>query len=173
MLLVGPTGKWIADLKIEIAPHPGFAAYGPYWTLPPGRYEARLEFETDAGEGRPFVIMEVFSDDSYRGVAFVDGAKRRSGTASVQFEVHEDEAPTGELPLEIRLRSTGARGIARTLKVYPLGDPVQASPWIPFPDPPAHWPAEWSHAAGAGAGGDRRTLRSVLRSVARRLSSGA
>ena len=133
---------------------------------------ARLEFETDAGEARPFVIMEVVSDDQYRGVAFVDGAKRRSGTASVQFEVHEDEAPTGELPLEIRLRSTGARGVAKALKVFPLGDAVQVSPWIAFPEQPTSW-ALLEQESSAAAQGSGRNLRSVLRAVRDRVLPGA
>src|SRR5204863_8870708 len=45
LLRLGPCGQWTKEQHILMKPRArGYAAYGPYWTLPAGRYEARLKF---------------------------------------------------------------------------------------------------------------------------------
>src|SRR5262249_29385303 len=112
LLRLGPCGQWTKEQHILIgAGWRGLAAYGPNWTLPAGRYEASLKVKSDANVAGPFLIAEILSDRQYRAVGFFDGTRGEQGEYKLQFDVHEDEAPTGELAVELRLRAAGAAGI--------------------------------------------------------------
>lgn len=160
LLQLGPAAKLDRDEKILIGSDPGFAAYGPYWVLPPGRYEARLDASTSAKGETPFLIVELFSDERYRAVSFVNGADAARGSIRIEFEVHEDETPMGELPIELRLRSMGSPGKLSAAIVRRIGDIRQQTPWISFPDLPERWRGEAAQSV-SGA------LKSILGAVRR------
>jgi hypothetical protein len=167
-LTLGPAGSWNMNRSIGLKAGPSdFAAYGPYWTLVPGRYELCVDFASDLDDRRPLMIVEVYSDGKYRAVAFVNSDPARSGQCRLEFEVHEDEAPIGELPIEVRFRTVGAGGVIRAAKVRRTGEATLSSPWIPFPEVPSNW-----QSAAQDNRGRPRTLRSIVKSLARRLSVG-
>jgi hypothetical protein len=140
LLTLGPCGEWTKDQHIALkAGTRGFVAFGPYWTIFSGRYELDVEFESDVAEDQPFIVVEVFSLGRYRAVSFVNGSVARPGQCLLHFEVHENETPTGELPTEVRIRSTGVGGLLKAVKVRRVGDPKLAAPWIEFPEPPPEW----------------------------------
>ena len=139
LLMLGPSARLDDDEKILIGPEVGFAAYGPYWVLPPGRYEVRLDASTAAEGETPFLIVDVSSDEQYRAVSLVTGADAARGPIMVEFEVHEDESPLGELPVELRMRAMGSPGKIGAAIIRRVGDARQPTPWIPFPDLPSKW----------------------------------
>ena len=170
LLRLGPCGQWTREQNIQVRDREtGFVAFGPYLTLPPGRYEASVELESDAGDGRPFVVVEIFSEGRYRAVSFVNGTDGQIDRCLLQFEVHEDETPTGEIPFELRVRSVGTGGVVKRATVRRIGEPTDAPCWIPFPTPPTSWARlEWRQILVAQPGG--QMLRSVVRAVRKHLS---
>ncbi len=139
-LSVSAGGQWAQNSHIALKPDaPGFVCYGPYWIVASGRYQARVEYEADVDDRQPFLIVDVYSDGRHRAMAYVNSTGRK-GRCAIEFEVHEDESPTGELPIELRLRGTGASGVITAAKVRRIGDAIRPTPWIDPPDPPADWP---------------------------------
>src|SRR5262249_22348359 len=104
-----------------------------------GRYELCIDFKFDVDDHHPFLVIEVVSEDEWRALASVRGALPHPQQRRLEFEVHENESPTGGLPVEVRLRSSGFGGLVKAVKVRRIGAPMQPSPWIKVPDDETNW----------------------------------
>ena len=175
LLHVGPGGRRDEDNYLRVTAVPDFVAYGPYWTLPAGRYEARVKASTAVRSDKPFLIVDVFTvtNGQYRAVALVNAAEARANEIRIEFEVHEGETPHGAFPVELRFRSMGIEGVIQSAIVQRTGEAQLSSPWVAFPDLPPRWQLDrssdllstiWPLSAKIGG----RSVRSILGAVKRR-----
>ncbi|MEA2934299.1 MAG: hypothetical protein QOD74_945, partial [Variibacter sp.] len=132
-LIIGPAGRWLSSGHIEIdsANEGGVIAYGPYWALPPGRYELHLISETSSEAGG-MLVAEVVSGDRFRGGAVLP-PNDKGRSACIVFEVHREEGPESLL-IEVRLRATGAlSGSVSLAMIRRIGEGLRQSPWTSPP----------------------------------------
>src|SRR5262249_51082588 len=107
---------------------------------PAGRYEIKADLMPAGGEGpATFVALEAFSAGRYRAVAAMSNAAALAGESRLQFEVHEDETPTGILPVEVRVWAIGSAGLIKSLRVRRCGDATSLTPWVAFPSDDQDW----------------------------------
>jgi hypothetical protein len=153
-LQLGPAGQWSDTGVAIVAGQRGYVAYGPYWTMPPGRYRVTIDLHigVDAGvpHATPLLVLEAMSGPRLRGFRTVTADWRGDARLDFDFEIHEGEADEVP-PIEIRLGSTGAAGGAvRSIVPQRIGDPVQDSPWVDL----ATGDLDWLAAMQLGRAGD-------------------
>jgi hypothetical protein len=134
LLSTGPHTKFDGD-GLAVSDGDGrYAVWGPYWTLPAGRYEliARLIPQSSALDGNPFVTIDISSEGGNRRFAEHEW---RLGQIEV---IDEKRAIECRLPFEI---SADLSAESRTIetRVYPRGNNrfgIQSVRVVPAVDKP-------------------------------------
>lgn len=116
-----------------------FVATIPHALLVAGRYEIAIDLKTSAPADEPWLFIGIRSKGRFRRADVITGQDARSGEVRREFEVHIDESPDGELPVEFFIQALGHRGLIKHFKIRRLGETVQASPWIDYPDSDSDW----------------------------------
>ncbi|MGM4892804.1 hypothetical protein [Tardiphaga sp. 839_C3_N1_4] len=114
-------------------------ATGPQALLMAGRYEMLIGLETAAPADQPWLFFGVHSKGRVRCADFITGQDARAGEIRREFEVHVDESPDGEIPVEFFIHALGHRGRIKYLRIRRLGDSVQDSPWMDYPAADVDW----------------------------------
>jgi len=173
LLGIGPAGQRRADNKVDVKASGEFVVFGPYLTLPAGRYECLIGASAVIADQTPFLTLEVFSNGRYRAVTFITAAAAQAGDARAEFEVHEDETPGGAIRVELRVLARGVEGVLDSAVVRRIGDAQLQSPWVEYPEHPAEQRSGASPDAPPPRGllsvrVGRRTVGSILAGVKRR-----
>ena len=107
-LHVGAAGRRDAEGRIETWPgQEGHVFYGPYLTLPDGRYRATLQIEASPGtrsEVAARVLVEVAAGQAVLASRRLDRSGIKSGVLSLEFGISPEQAAR-DAALEIRLYS--------------------------------------------------------------------
>lgn len=105
-------------------------ATGPSAQLMAGRYEVRIGIETEAPSDEPCLFIGIHSNGRFRRADRIPGSQARAGDVLIEFDVHSDESPEGELRVEMFLQALGHRGRVKYVRVRRIGETVDPSPWI-------------------------------------------
>ncbi len=107
-LHVGAAGRRDAEGRIETRPgQEGHVFYGPYLTLPDGRYRATLQIEASPGtrsEVAARVLVEVAAGQAVLASRRLDRSGLKSGVLTLEFGISPEQAAR-DAALEIRLYS--------------------------------------------------------------------
>ncbi len=95
-----------------------------------GKYELRLAVDTSAGNDAPLLFVGIHSMGRFRHVDLVTGARARAGDVLCEFEVHPDESPEGEIPVDFLVQALGNRGTIKSFHLRRIGDAIDQSPWF-------------------------------------------
>jgi hypothetical protein len=108
----------------------GFVLFGPYYSLPPGQYQLRMEFERyerpSVGPGDPALAMEIVTDEVIRACRAIDQQTLASGSATLEFGIPESLAGDPETKIEARLQTLAPIGMTvKRVLVERTGDFAQ------------------------------------------------
>ncbi len=95
-----------------------------------GRYELRLALETSARNNEPLLFVGICSNGRFRRAEVITDAQARAGDVLCEFEVHPDESPEGEIPVDFLVQALGRRGTIKSFRLRRVGDAIDQSPWI-------------------------------------------
>ncbi len=104
-------------------------ANGPAAQLMAGRYEVRIRIETSVTNDQPCLFVGIHSNGRFRRADAITGSQARAGDVVSEFEVHLDETPDGEIPVQVFLQALGHQGCIEYLKIRRIGEAVDTSPW--------------------------------------------
>jgi hypothetical protein len=103
---------------------------GPQALLMAGRYELRVQLETEAPDDQPCLFIGLHSKGRFRCADFISGEQARAGDIVREFEVHADESPDGEMPVDTFIHALGYRGRIKSFRIRRIGEALDETPWV-------------------------------------------
>ncbi|WP_371420919.1 hypothetical protein [Tardiphaga sp.] len=103
---------------------------GPQALLMAGRYELRILLETEAPDDQPCLFVGLHSKGRFRRADTISGGQARAGDIVREFEVHADESPDGEMPVDIFIHALGYRGRIKSFRIRRTGEVLDETPWV-------------------------------------------
>jgi hypothetical protein len=153
LMTIGPAGQWDEgqiQLRRGIG---GLVAHGPSRLFREGRYEIVLEFGEAIGtacSSKALLSLLVMSRGRVRAVRSVSASELKQSYHVIAFEVRGDESPTGQLPIDLHILSSGAvAGAVRSIVIRRIGDSTGASVWL------EQIKMDWTPWLQVGAAGNR------------------
>lgn len=134
LMTVGPAGLWDKGQILLQRGIRGLVARSPDLMLREGRYELSLELVEAIGvdgAGVALLTLLVMSCGRLRASCSVSAEEITKTRQVVAFEVRNDEAPEGRLPVELHILSSGAVvGVVRGIVMRRVGASTGALVWL-------------------------------------------
>jgi hypothetical protein len=149
----------------------GCVLHGPYYSLPAGQYQLRMDFEeeprTSAGTSDPILVLEMVIDEVIRACRAIDQQALASGSATLEFGIPESL----EAKIEARLHSIApVRMAVKRVVVERTGDFAQQT--LQMDILPLQTAGEAGERVGAAMRARRGRSGCVLYGPYRRLPAG-